>query len=341
MGMKEAKAKLDAAAAAAKDGKGEETSGDDIDLKRKTRPPEDDGKDIEVSLEEDDDDNDGDAAGEPDTGGKSRADKKRERGRGFAAERDAEREAAQRERERADRLEATLLEVTRRSLPEKDKQEDPLAKELKDVDDRLEGLAERAAALGAKITPEQEKVIKEEARALRRKEAAIHFKMEAREARDEEIRRTGGITPEVRAQQLALKTSLETEFRDVYTLTRTAPDGTVYWPALSHAKGEYEKRRQGRAMDLKLLRECLKDAEREFGLGNTRDVSDGQRAKFSGVPRGGHGGGRGDAPRSFTMTAEHRRMANAMFKHVKNEGERFKLYAKRIGSKIQEKAAAK
>jgi hypothetical protein len=335
MGIKEAKAKLDAAAAGkggGDDENGEETSSSDIDLKRKTKPEE--GEDVEISLEDDDDE-----PGETTTAGQSRAEKKKERGRGFAQERDEERAAAQRERDRADRLEASLLEVTRRMAPDK-KEEDPLDGEIKNIEKRLEGLAQRAEALGQKITPEQEKEIRAEAADLRRQEGRVNFKIAARESREEEVRRSGGIPPEVRARQAADHASLASDYPELYSYSATTKDGNRYYPGLEWARGEYKKRtaKSGEGLNMKVLRECLKEAEREFGFGSSRDVSAGQRAKFSGVPRGGHGG-RANEQKSFTMTPEHRRMANAMYKHVKNEGERFKLYAKKVGKRILEKSA--
>ena len=332
MGMKEAKEKLDAAAAKAAGKEPADVSSDDIELKRKTRPPEDDANDVEIDISDDDDAEEGGDAEEKEP----RSERRRRRGEGLEKERLESAARAEQERIRADRLEASLLEVTRRLAP-KEKESDPFDTELKDIEKRLEGLAERAAALGDKITPEQEKAIRSEATELRRQEGRVNFKIAAREDRNEQMRRSGGVSPEETARNLAVKTSLETEFRDVYSLSRRAPDGSAYYPALNYAKGEYTKRNAGGGLDLKLLRDCLKEAEKSFGLGNSRDVSSGQRAKFSGVPRGGHGGG--EVRQSFTMTPEHRRMANSMYKHIKSEPERFKLYAKKIGKKIMAKSA--
>lgn len=128
-----------------------------------------------------------------------------------------------------------------------------------------------------------------------------------------------------RAGQEVMRTAIRTRHEDVYQKPQ----------AVAYAEGEFRKlRAMGKPDSAETLDVAMNAARRAFGLSKEPPPSEAQKARFAGSPRGQ--GAPGKEPGVVRMTPELRRMANAKYSHVKDEEQRYKLWANREGKMLLE-----
>lgn len=97
-------------------------------------------------------------------------------------------------------------------------------------------------------------------------------------------------------------------------------------------------RAEGKPDNWNTINEAAEISRRRFGLPskNKQAPSDSYKRKLSGATRGG-GAGAGDSPRVVTMNKQHRAMADASYRHIKDPTERYKRWAAGPGKKLIER----
>ncbi|MDR5684507.1 MAG: hypothetical protein QN163_10885 [Armatimonadota bacterium] len=252
---------------------------------------------------------------------KTRSEKKRERGEGFARERDFWRQEAERAREREERLLAALEASAQRQQPAaKGVDDDARVAELKQ---KLDLLVERQAALAAKardgeLSAERLREIAKEANEI--EDQKYEVRAELRERR----RELEAPRPDPMRQQVErIRARMEVKYADVMDNPR----------ALRYARGEYER------MVARGAGETVETAERAFEAARAEFSPQRQTAnpaKYTGA--GGSGGGGAAPTQTFTMTANHIKMADAAYPHISDPTERYRTYAKALLKRRQSRA---
>lgn len=108
-----------------------------------------------------------------------------------------------------------------------------------------------------------------------------------------------------------------------------------------YCDGVYKQlRAMGRPDDWSTLEEAAEATRRNFGMpSRTRRPapSEASKRKLTGMARGGGAPQNGDSPRVVTLSSQDKKMANALFKHIPSETERYKRWASGPGRRLLEK----
>jgi hypothetical protein len=274
----------------------------------------------EVSIDDDEPEDVAAAGGDEPRGG--RDEKKRERGRAFAADLQRERQEKEELRAQNERLLQLAERVSARGPAERQGDDLENDSEIKALKAKQAELKERRQLLGERFEYRRKTMTREE-----------EEKMVAEAERiDEEIfDARAGIRDRIRE----LKTPKSNVPEEVGYIRSKYHHVVRNTDALRYAQGEYLRLiAKGRPASGETFEQSLREAEREFRLGST-DVSESQRSKFTSASGGGGGGGGG--PRTIKMTPERKKMADAAYSHIKNEAERYTKWAKVHGPKILER----
>lgn len=284
---------------------------------------EDEERGTTVELDEDGGDDEGGeepaaAAGGETTQPKTRKEKKAERGR-LRVDHERTLRENQELKDRMARLEGAVgrsVETSRREVQTARDNEDPTETALNDVYEEQQTLQMQIDALGAKITPDQLNRFQRQARQLETRKSEIIA---------ERVGRRNAPNPSD-AEHEAYKRAMRMQFADVY-----ANNAALRW-----SQGRYH---QLVAKDASKegphgIAEALVDARKEFGL--RRDPpTEGERARFTGVSRGG-GAAPGGAPTKIKMTKGQMKMADVAYAHIKDKTKRYQLWANKAGRRMAE-----
>ena len=111
--------------------------------------------------------------------------------------------------------------------------------------------------------------------------------------------------------------------------------------AAAFASGEFLRLvAKGAPRNTETGEKAFQAAEREFGLGATREVSAGQREKYRSAPQSNTGNS-GSNARTYTMTPERRKLADARFWYIKEPKKRYDAFAREMLKKQDEREARK
>lgn len=230
-------------------------------------------------------------------------------------------------REKHSGLERTVSELrqtmqqTRQDMTEARRDDnDPLEAELNQVLDQQQELADLITSKGGKMSAEEEKRFSARARQLRIREQ------------------------EIVAERVSKRNAPQ---RDPFEGVRTAVKGA--YPevfgnpkALARAKGHMllmiadrgEPRNEAELH--KLMRDACEEAKKDLGMSRPAPT-DADRARTTGTPRGGTGGGSRDL--TVHMGDFEKMLANKAFKHIKDDKQRYSQWAKTAGRKMLERKA--
>lgn len=301
----------------------EETENED----REPVVAEDEGG-VTVDVSGDDEGGDDDQGGEeqqPAARGKKQTREERKAARGrLRQENDQLRQQQQELTARTERLENALNQAISGGRREQDQhrqqgdgRQDQTDAELESVYEEMQGLSAQVEALGNKITPQQLQTLTKRYRQLdARKHELIAERVAARNAPRED--------PTSRMRE-----ALRFSYSDVY-----AKPSAVRW-----AQGWFHMQvAKGREAGPDLVRESLDEARKEFGMGRAAPT-DQQRARFTGVSRGGTGAGAAPTTK-VTLTKSQMKMADTAYGHVKDKNVRYQMWAKKAGKRLAEKKRA-
>lgn len=289
-----------------------------------TESAADEGPKIRVAPDDDDDDGDDDAPSVS-TEPASRQEKKRNRYR-------EAREAAEAARRETAELRGQLQQMAT-ILQERSRQAEPKAEQKDPYQEKLDSIAREQRLLYSEInargnTLSQADLDKYEQRAneLRRQEIDI-----AAERKFAQLRQQ---TPQPDQHANAVQAMLQLQNSDVY--------GNAEAVNLARAYFDLQVKR-GRTGDYELHQEAMDFTRKQLGMtprnGSSRAPSQADRAKYAGVPRGGGGsGGDSDTVETVTMGKDFRRIADAMYGHIKDEKKRYEMWAKGPGRRAIQKA---
>jgi len=215
----------------------------------------------------------------------------------------------------------TSIRDTRARAKDADQQgNDPLQAELDDVLDQQEALAERVTALGEKMTPEQEAKFRAKARQLDiRKQELIAERVNKRNAPRED-------------PNTATRRGLEVAYADVYASPAARNYAKAEFLRLVNHPNEALRQPDG----LATVKLALENTRKEFGMSRAAPTER-ERARTSGVSRGGTGGGGRSSV--VTMGNFEKSLADKAFPHIKNDKERYDKWAKTAGKKMLERRA--
>lgn len=126
-------------------------------------------------------------------------------------------------------------------------------------------------------------------------------------------------------QQAQVRQTWESKYPEVYGNER----------AFAYAKATFERRKAlGDAVTNDLVDEVMNDTLTTFKLGGKRAPSASEKAKLSGLPASGTGGGGGNKGAGITLTPELRRMAVARYSDLP-EAEAIKKWVNGPGKKLR------
>lgn len=274
----------------------------------------------------------GDDEDEEEDGRPSRSERRRQRGEDLVR---AERERREAAEQRAEQTQRLLAEALNRALPQQQQQRvDPerarLEQEAKDLRQAQQGLIERhrQLQLEKKLTPDVDAQLQEEA-----------WKLRDRIAQNDILRfapRQQG--PQMSEQQIAAATfraRVMSEHSDVVGNPRAAAAFRAKYIELIQVRGQPD--------NWQTLETAMDEARRLVGMpprGGRPAPSAGQKRKYSGVSRGGSGGG-GESRQTITMTKAQKAMADAQYGHIKDEKKRYQMWVNRAGARAANRAAEK
>lgn len=275
----------------------------------------DDGDDdIEVDTSDDDDDDDDEASARP-----SRAERRRDRGRNLVSEANLRAEAAERRAAEAERIARDV--ASRIQAAPKQEEKDPADDELeKAYADQKSMYREYEARKAARTLTEADiNDFEKRGREIeQRKLTAVAKKLQASNrgpSPDEVVAR-------VRQQQLA------EEHSDIISNPQH----------FTWVRGRMQQELAEGKPDTKATVDAVMDlARRKFGLtprGGRPAPSDAAKRRLGGMSRGGGSASEGGA--KITMTKELRNLADAAYGHIKDDKERYRMWAKGPGRRLQE-----
>lgn len=288
-------------------------------------PPEDDGR-HEVDLEAGADDAEDEGGEEEGAEGArpTRAERRAERGR-IKQERDELREQNRQLSERVAKMEGALETSMRdtRARAERTDDGDPLQAEYNGILDEQETLAEQIDALN-----ERYKGKIPEAQMGRLRERARQLDLRKHEIAAERTARRNAPAADPMADQ---KRAFQMAYSDVFADPA----------AKEYARGEFSRlvhhpnpalRKPNNQATLKL---AMENTRKEFGMSRPAPTET-ERARTSGVSRGGTGGG--NARSSIVgMGAFEKGLADKAFPHIKKDEERWNKWANTAGRKMLER----
>lgn len=254
---------------------------------------------------------------------KTRAERRKERGKLFKALMDSEKQKAALEARLA-RLEGVAQAVTSQA-PRPEQQADPLEllhSEYISHRNRIQGEYEALAAAGNLTDDKRENLQRDlDSLELQRKKAEINI-----------IRQQAG--PQMDPQQVikrAIQTQLAAKYPQVYANQRAVRyAGAVYEQIkLQNTDANGNPTIPPEEIHRMAMDQTMKDLGIDSGK---RSAPTAPRHKFHGQGKGAAGGKSG--PRTVRMTKENRLMADALYSHIPDEQERYKRWAKEVGSKL-------
>lgn len=268
---------------------------------------------IEVSLDPDDDDDEPDAT-DPEPVA-SRKERRKERGK-LREEADRLRvEVADRDRRLAD-AEARIARVDGYIQGQRaagGSQADPLDAKLKEIEQENQAVVDQYNAIGDKATPLQLEQWRRKATELRHREYEI-----IAERRD-------------RARAPSAEQQAQGE-RERLLLAKYPELGDPKIRAWAEARSK-QLDLEGHAAGWDRTETVMREARAKFNGRKEPDPT--MPRKLAGMPRGASGGGAsGGSRRTFTMDAGHQAVADQMFKHIKDDKQRYTHYARTVGAKI-------
>lgn len=283
---------------------------DDIDLEEEPRLDDDD---FEIGASPD-----GDESGE------SRDEKRRKRGELYEAAQQSKQlmEENRQIREQLANLQGqaqafpAMLQNIQSSTP----QADPIDSEIEDVYNRQNRLfqeyqrAEAAArAKGEQMDPSIRSQYEREAMDLDGRKTALH------------IRKAGYQQPNPQqAQQMQVQAMISAQHPDVMGHAK--------------AKGWVQNRYnqmllEGRQDSWDTLQNAMDEARQQFHLsrGNSTRPTYDQRSRYTGHSKGSQGSSTNS--KSYRMTSEDKRMANALYSHIDDEGKRLQMWVNKVAKR--------
>jgi hypothetical protein len=255
----------------------------------------------------------------------SRGERRAARGRSRQAELEEELEQARRERDEA-RTQAMAFLARQPVQPQTNgkTEEDPLGKEWKDIQRETRVLQAEWRARNAQgqpaLTQAEIDAFEERGWELEQRKHDVAYRAAAKKHAPPPSQGPQG-------EHAVMLTMIKAEFPDVVG----HPQAAQYADAMFRAK-----RARGAPDTMETRRAALMDARKEFQLGpvtTSRQPSAATKARFAGPTRGAGGGG-DERPTTIRMTREHKRQADAMFPHIKDDGKRHAHWAKTVGADI-------
>lgn len=236
-----------------------------------------------------------------------------QQGRKTAEELDAEKKANTELRERLARLEGVVSAQSQpRAQPADGK--DDFTRELDSIYE-LQQNAYKAAQAEVKagtFNEERQRYYEGIARNIESRKTEVH------------TRRVLAQTEPVRQQSQAQQQWVQ-KYPEIYQNQR----------AFQYAQGRYQQRAaMGEQITNATVDEIMSETMTAFKMGPKPAPSQNERARLSGMPASGGGGGRSDV--GITLTPELRRMAVAAYDHLPEE-EAIKAWTKKTGKRLREK----
>ena len=236
-----------------------------------------------------------------------------QQGRKTAEELDAEKKANTELRERLARLEGVVSAQSQpRAQPADGK--DEFTRELDSIYE-LQQNAYKAAQAEVKagtFNEERQRYYEGIARNIESRKTEVH------------TRRVLAQTEPVRQQSQAQQQWVQ-KYPEIYQNQR----------AFQYAQGRYQQRAaMGEQITNATVDEIMSETMTAFKMGPKPAPSQNERARLSGMPASGGGGGRSDV--GITLTPELRRMAVAAYDHLPEE-EAIKAWTKKTGKRLREK----
>jgi|GEM_PF-6861953 len=290
----------------------------------------DDELEVEIGAK---DEEGGDELGEEPGDTRSRKQKKRDRFAELKAERDAEREER---RKLAERLEAAerrmqsypdpqTLQQQLLSRQQQQEPEDPHRDELDDVyrqQEMLFGAYERDQQAHA-LTPDKVQEYQNRARQLEERKAELQYLRAAKRH---------GMTGQQTDPRAAAREVVQQQIRSEHADIASRQD------AWGWATARYQQLRyQGLPDSMDTLNQVMDEARSQFGLPPKRGRAQptaSQRAKYTGMAKGGGSGEKQKGKGRIRMTREYKEMADAMYPEIEDDRERYQKWANEVGPSL-------
>jgi len=298
------------------------------DLPPGTTAPDPEGFEESTVVNLDDDDDQPAPAEEPEEiPVQLRKDKRRARGNGYREQVEA-REKAEREAEelrlRVAKAEAKseLMDAIFQRRPQHPQGPDPKQVE-QDYKDKRNKLVREQVRLQEAFA-----ALPEEARAEQQEEYQDRFNDLGDQLEELRASRRAPVG-QVNEQQVAARASqaaVEAQFPEVFANQRTRAMVKIRFDEATQLEGQPNNR--------ETAMKCIREVSERLKRGDGRDVTDQERKRFAGVPRGGSAGtgGGNDAPREIKMTPMMRKMAMAAYPYLPAE-QAYKRWGREMVSK--------
>lgn len=256
----------------------------------------------------------------------TRAERKAERGR-LKDELEATRGQNRELLERVSRMEGALQQSmrdtrdsSRRAGAEED---DPLQAELDDVFDQQEALSAQIAQVGKHMTADQERNFLAKARRL---DIRKHELIAERTAR----RNAPRADPEAEQRR-----AFQAAYADVFENEAAKQYAKAEFLRLVHHPNPAMRKPDNK----ETLRLAMENTRKEFGMSRPAPTEQ-ERARTSGVSRGGTGGG-GKRENMVGMGKFEKGLADKAFPHIKDDKTRWNKWAQTAGKKMLERKTAR
>jgi hypothetical protein len=212
--------------------------------------------------------------------------------------------------------------------PQQQTQSDPIDAELERANAERIALDDHYAARyrdsNNPLTQEELKGFKDRAVALEDKKTMLIA---------EKVARRSGMQQQQSAGEQAVRAYLAANF----------PEASQSQQALAYAGGiQAQRAAEGKApWSVEVIHEAMTAAEKRFAMGKYRSGAPREpdpvlRDRYVAAPRGASGGSSKGGERTVTMTKEFRQMADKAFPHIKDDGKRWRHWAKEVGQGDEE-----
>jgi len=285
------------------------------------RPDKDEPVEVDVDKAEDE------LEGLSDKQKESRSERRRNRYRELQEERSSAVKRAEEAERREREAREMLLQVSRQSMPQaapRPEEPDPLDKELDQTFAEQRLLYQQHNSRTTAPSQEEFEAFDRKARELQKKILVLGGRIALRET---------GVKAqnpqEVRDQ--VVREQMMQHHGDVLGQQNTQMYCDGVWRQL---------RAKGKPDDWSTLEEAAEMTRKAFGMPSRSrrpQPSESYKAKLSGSSRGSGATSQDSGPRVVTLTKEHKAMANAMYKHIPSESERYKRWAAGPGKRLLDK----